>query len=406
MKILYIVPFLQHPSLQGPTRHYHFIRELSKDHAITLLAPTRSQVTPDAIQEMARYTERLMTFDISKRPLSIAQGKSRALAVLGHRLERRRRFRSALREMKAAFQQLLERESFDLILFHGKGVYPIIEDHDDLPIVVDFCDATSLRIRGTMRYVSSRWLPILLWRFGQMRRLERKLIRKASQLAFITGRDRDAILGPNGKAEIVPNIVDLEYWTRRTNSPQPNCIMYSGGMEYRPAVDGALFLINRVLPLVRQSIPDIEVLIVGRDPTEELIATANRYPDVTVTGSVTDMRPYFERACVYACPLRIASGQQNKLIEAMAMEVPVVTTPVAAAGMRFDGAAEPPLVVADGATSLAEGITRILNSREAQVRLAVEGRRYIQNHFVAEHTMKLLRNMCLEAVRQWPTSAA
>lgn len=387
--------------MQGPTRHYHFIRELSQRHAITLLTPTRSPVTPEAMKEMGTYTERILVFDAIRNSTPAVNGKTRALSKLGKKIRRAKRARQAIREMKRAFLQMVQQESFDLVLFHGKSVFPVIKDWDGLPIVVDCCDATSMRIMGTMRHANLTELPWLLFRYLQVRQTEKKLVRKTPHLAFITGRDRDAILGPTNGVRVLPLGMDLDYWTRKTSDPEPNCIMYSGGMDYRPNVDGALYLIKRILPLVRQSISNLRVLIVGRDPLPELLEVAQHHPDVTITGSVEDMRPYFERATLYAAPLRFGAGMQNKLLEAMAMEVPVVTTPIAADGVRVDGGTELPLLIADGEEQFAECVIHLLRQQQERTRLAAEGRRFIESHFVWSRNAEILEAMCVDAVEQY-----
>ncbi len=401
MRILYITPFFQHPTMKTNPRHYYFIRELSRRHTITLLTATRSPIMPEAMKEMATYTERILVFEAIRNSTPASNGWARAFSRLGERVRHARRNRMAIREMKRAFLELVNQDSFDLVLFHGKSVFPVIEDWDGLPMVVDFCDATSMRIMGTMRHANMAEVPWLLLRYLHIRQIEKKLIRKTPHLAFISGRDRDAILVPTDAVRVVPNGVDLDYWTRNTSDPEPNCIMYSGGMVYRPNVDGALYLIKRILPLVRQSIPNLRVLIVGRDPLPELIEIAQHYPDVTITGSVEDMRPYFERATVYAAPLRFGAGMQNKLLEAMAMGVPVVTTPIAADGVRVHSDTELPLVVADGEKQFAECIIQLLERGQERTRLAAEGRRFIKSHFVWSRNADILEKMCVDAVEQY-----
>lgn len=404
MRILYITPFFQHPNIPGPTRHYHFIRELSKRHKITLLTPVKSYIPAKAMEEMNSYTERILTFDTIQNGVSpqadewgrIQKG---LLQKAGKRLRQMRRNGQAIKEMKKAFLQLVEREAYDVVLFHGKSVFSVIEDCDRLPVVVDVCDATSLRIAGMMPFASVPRLPWLMWKYHRIRQIERKIIKKTPYLAFISNRDREAVLGRNSRARIVPNIVDVKYWKRRTNHREPNCIIFSGAMDYHPNHDGALYLINQILPLARQSIPDLQVLIAGRDPRPELLEAARPYPDITITGSVDDMRPYFERATLCAASLRIASGQQNKLLEAMAMEVPVVTTPVAAAGVQMDGI-EAPLVVAEGEKAFAEEILRLLTHEEERTRLAVAGRCFVEEHFGWAHSAEILEEMCIKAIKQ------
>ena len=134
---------------------------------------------------------------------------------------------------------------------------------------------------------------------------------------------------------MVPNAVDLDYWTRSTpaqpTGAAPRVVM-TGVMDYPPNHDAAMRLAERIMPSVREEVPDAELVIAGRDPGPELRAAGDAHPWLTVTGALPDLRPEMERGAVYCAPLRFASGIQNKLLEALAMEVPVVTTPVVADG--------------------------------------------------------------------------
>jgi glycosyltransferase involved in cell wall biosynthesis len=301
--------------------------------------------------------------------------------------------------MKKAFLELVERETFDVVIFHGKSVFPVIEGWDKLPIVVDFCDATSMRIAGRMEYAKPVEKPLLYLRYLQARQTEKSLLKKSPHIAFISCRDREAILGPASRAKIIPNAVDTDYWRRKTNVRQPNCIMLHGGMDYRPNHDAAMVLIQRILPLLRPALPDLEVLIVGRDPLPALVKAAENNPGVTVTGGVDDIRPYLERATVYTAPLRFASGQQNKLLEALAMEVPVVTTPVAAAGLRVDDGVESPVVIAQSDQQFADAVIDLFKQKAERDRLSVLGRNYIEHYFTEAHSVEVLEAMCGEAIK-------
>jgi glycosyltransferase involved in cell wall biosynthesis len=385
--------------MQGPTRHYYFMRELAREHSITLLTPTRSEATPEALQEISSFTEQMLVFDAKREPSGDGNSESKLTSVIAGKIRELRQANDMIRDMKRSFLELVRERSYDLVLFHGKNVFTIIEDWDDLPIVIDLCDATSMRIAHRMRYARKVKLPWLMWRYRKARKTEKKMVDKTPHVAFITGRDRTAILGPDSKAAVVPNMVDLQYWARKTHRSQANCIMYSGGMDYRPNVDGALVLIRQIVPLLRRSINDLQVLIVGRDPAKELIDAAHGQADIVITGAVDDMRPYFERTSVYVAPLRYASGQQNKLIEAMAMEVPVVTTQVAAEGMRFDDGEEVPVLVADDEVQFAASVVGLLEDAEKRAGLAKDGRRFIEKHFVRSNSVGVLERMCVEATQ-------
>jgi len=170
-------------------------------------------------------------------------------------------------------------------------------------------------------------------------------------------------------------------------------------MNYPPNVDAAVFLLDKILPLVRRILPNLEVLIVGRDPSPEIVNMAQRYPDVTVTGAVDDVRPYLERADVFVAALRFASGVQNKVLEAMSMEVPVVTTPVVAAGLSMDGV-EPQLIVCVNAEEIAAGITKLMAHTEERARLSAEGRRFVEAHCSWSRSAQILEELCITATEQ------
>ncbi len=400
MRILYVTPAFHHPSLRGPTRCYHFARELAKRHAITLLALSRVEVSRAARQEMESYTEQILLFDTRRVSDSRWRVVLEKLPFVGRRLGKDLRRRDAIQRMREAFTELVREGSYDVVLFHGKQTLPVLDGFADLPVVVDFCDAGSLGTKTRLRHAGVSELPFVLLRHLQMRQIERKLVRKSPHLAFISQRDREVILGPGSRAEVVSIGVDLEFWKRRAAPASSPAIILSGIMNYAPNVDAALQLVDEILPLVRRSIPDVEVLIVGRDPTPALLERSRALPRVTVTGFVEDLRPYLERAAVCAAPLRFGAGVQNKILEAMAMEVPVVTTSIAAAGLRVEGAGEPPLCVADDGGRFAACLVGLLQDSRGRARLAREGRRFVEDHFVWSRQAEKLEEMCLEAVRE------
>jgi glycosyltransferase involved in cell wall biosynthesis len=305
--------------------------------------------------------------------------------------------------MSNTARQLVGKEKFDVVLFGGRYTLPAAEGLK-LPMVVDCCDTHSARFLGEMWH--TRWIrrPVVLLRYLVMRRMEMKAAHLTPYVTFISERDRRALLGPSATCEILQQGVDYDYWHRSGSESEPNCIVFSGAMDYSPNDDGAQFLINRVLPLVRQAIPNIKTMIVGRDPLPALTKAAEPYPDVTVTGTVPDVRPYLERAAVYVAPLRFASGVQNKVLEAMAMELPVVTTPVVADGLVWDGV-RAPVIVAKHAFDIAEQIIRLLNDAKERARLGQQGREFVVEHCRWSRSADKLESMCLAAAKSGAAGA-
>ncbi len=400
MRILHITPALQHPTVRGPHRHYHFLRELSPRHAITGLTLIRSAVDAGALREVGAHADGMFAYDVAGGAGPPGLGWAGRLPAFGPRLARHLRVRGGLRQMRDTYRRLAASGRFDVVLFHGKSVFPVVAGRRDLPIVVDFCDATSMRIRQRVEGAGllRRWLYAA--RYAQVRRLERHLVAMTPHRAFISPRDRAAVLGEADASPIVPNGVDLAYWQRAAPPwrGRPRLAL-TGVMDYQPNADAAVVLIDRVLPRVRAVVPDAEVVIIGRDPAPDLVARARAVPGVTVTGFVDDMRPYLEQASVLVAPLRYASGTQNKLLEAMAMALPVVTTPIAAAGLQID-ATPPPVVVADDDDALASAVVRVL--RDAAVRDALEaaGPCYVAERFDWSRSAARLEAMCLAAIEE------
>jgi glycosyltransferase involved in cell wall biosynthesis len=156
--------------------------------------------------------------------------------------------------------------------------------------------------------------------------------------------------------------------------------VFTGGMNYPPNTDAALTLIRTVMPRVWATAPDTRLAIVGRDPTSDLLAMATD-ARVTVTGFVEDVRPHLEDATVFAAPLRFGAGIQNKLLEAMAFELPVVASSIAADGLRVDAETTPPITVADDAAPFAAAVVEALVDATRDSRPARDARAYVATHF-------------------------
>jgi glycosyltransferase involved in cell wall biosynthesis len=158
-------------------------------------------------------------------------------------------------------------------------------------------------------------------------------------------------------------------------------------MDYYPNQECMFDFCANVLPLLRQRRADVRLCIVGADPSAE-VRKLGEIPGVTVTGSVPDVRPYVRRSAVMVAPLNIARGTQNKILEAMAMGVPVVTTRAAAKGV--DALPGEHFLVADSAEEKAIAVLRLLEDRGEHHRLAIAGRARMLSHHSWPSSMRRL----------------
>jgi polysaccharide biosynthesis protein PslH len=366
MRVLYITAEVPYPLTSGYLRHFHFLRGLAREHTITHLSLTRRAIVPpEARTVLAPFVAQLEVFG--------AGGPGP-----GGRVRRAVRLRRAARDLRGAVADHLAGGGIDVVVLSGKDTFPALEAIDGVPLVIDVCDAASLRLGGELAVASWRQRPILAARRAEIARVERRLVARTPHLLFASDRDRSALRAAQGT--VVPNGIDLNYWARQAPPADGATVAFSGVMGYRPNHDAAVRLVSGVLPRVRERAPDARVVVAGRDPLPALCDAAAREPGATLTGACPDLRPHLEAAAVYCAPLRFASGIQNKLLEALAMELPVVTTDVAAAGLRVAGE-EPPLLVADDDDGLARAVAGLLADPAERARLGAAGRRYVEQHF-------------------------
>jgi len=162
-----------------------------------------------------------------------------------------------------------------------------------------------------------------------------------------------------------------------TSNHQP-VIVFTGAMDYYANIDGVAWFTKEILPLIKKEIPAIQFYIVGSNPTKEVLSLSSNN-GVTVTGYVPDTREYLNRATVVVVPLRIARGIQNKILEAMAMGIPVVATPQA-----FEGIEAKPdrdLILGENVEKIAKGVNKLIKEVSLRKLLGNNARRVIENNY-------------------------
>ena len=256
-----------------------------------------------------------------------------------------------------------------------------------------------MRLLGSLRYGSRLMAPVYASGYLRLRRLEQRLVRTVEHHSFITPRDRDAVEQASPRSVIIPNGIDVDYWTpAHDEAPVPPRVVFTGVMRYAPNVDAALQLIDRVLPRLAERIPDVELTIVGREPKQRLLDRAAT-PGVTVTGSVDDVRPYLDSSTVFAAPIRFGAGMQNKVLKRWPWSFRSwqhLSLP-----MGSGSTTEPrlrswlPTVLDEFAAAIAE----LTASRDRCRALGRSGRAYVAEHFEWTGSAAKLKELCIAAAR-------
>ena len=301
--------------------------------------------------------------------------------------------------MTAAIGAAVSSEKYDVVLdVAANMLLSLPEGQMPVPLVVDSMDEPLLRDFRAFRHLPATTWPRLLRQILMYWRYERSLLGRAAINVYASEVDADFYrrVFPGRRAAFVPNGVDLEFFrVRRSDGEQleDRIIVFEGNMMFPPNIDAARRLCTEILPQIRMKGASPRVCLVGRDPPAEVRALEG--PDVEVTGTVSDIRPYLERAAVFACPMKLGSGIKNKILQAWAVGLPVVASPQSLGGLpAHDGQN---ILVRDSPSAFADGVLELLGNRARAQALGLEGRRTVERHFSWESCSNMFDEVLNEA---------
>ncbi len=199
---------------------------------------------------------------------------------------------------------------------------------------------------------------------GWMQYYEPRMAATFDRVIAVSEEDRALLTQrvPALRVDVVPNGVDTRALVPLARNRGRPALLFVGSMAYRPCVDGAVWLVREILPLLRRSHPDLDVWIVGKQPNAEVRALAGA--GVFVTGEVDDVRSYYGRSTLAVAPLRAGGGSRLKILEAMALGRCVVTTTIGAEGLRVTPGTH--LAVADDTAAFARAVAALLDDESGR----------------------------------------
>lgn len=386
------------PRTGDKVRAYQVARHLAHHHELTLASLVDEPAAQPNRTELCREIPDIESAVISpvrkrfRALLHLAGGGSATMAYFDSR---------ALRARVAA---RLKADRFDVLYVSSSSMAQYVNGSATIPVLMDFVDVDSDK---WLQY-ADRLPPHKAWVYrleGQrLRQHELRAARRANRCLVATPHEEALLhtLAPWAPTTVIPNGVDLDYFRPPSHVEPSAVIIFTGAMDYFPNVDAVTHFSREVFPRIRRRVPAAQLVIVGKNP-EPAVRHLARLPGVHVTGTVADVRPFLRQAAVAVAPLRIARGVQNKVLEAMAMGLPVVATSKAHEGLEACPGQH--LFVEDDPAGVAERVAGLLETPELRTEVGRAARRFVETHHSWGASLAKLDQVLIEVTRSAAVSA-
>ncbi|MDE2951685.1 MAG: glycosyltransferase family 4 protein [Chloroflexota bacterium] len=370
---------------------WHLARELSgRGHTIDLLALYDRDDDP---QRIAAYREFFRHIEL------IRESRRGGEAYLQRLFDPSKRFArnadiSFNPDLWTAIKRHLRSHDYDVA--HCFGSVSVYEYHPlfaDKPNLITPYESHALFLQSAARQgqlSAALRLPIV-------RRFERFMYAPYDRTVVIAEKDRDMLLSlqPQLSVDVIPNGIELAQFPWQGEDRDGGTLLFVGNFEYRPNQDAARLLIERIMPEIWRQMPGAQLQLVGNDPPEWMLNLADRR--ILVTGRVPEVQPFLARATAFVCPLRMGAGQKNKALEALAMGIPLVATPLSVDGINVEHGQS--AIIAE-AKDIAAAALHVLRDEELRRRLSLRGRELVETEYTWQKTAASYERLYDELTRQ------
>lgn len=390
MKFLFFANRVPYPPYRGDKlKIYNLAKRLSKSHELHLLtfAQTKEDLQYKAELEKIFTQVHFVYLPKWQSALNCLQAiwDAKPLQVLY--------FNSAA--MKRKLSEVLTADAFDAIHVQHLRLSPYLQNKKNLARILDMPDAFSLYWERRMKAQRNLFLK-LFSSIEYKRVLQYEQVTKDYNLSLVCSKeDEEYLLSKHGieNISLLPNGVDLDLFKAGNHDYTHNhTLLFTGNMDYAPNVDAVVYFSSDILPLIRQKHPDVKFVIAGQRPVAKVQALAS--DTIQVTGFVKDLAEVYNNASIVVAPLRFGAGTQNKVLEAMAMGVPVVCSNIGFKGLGItsgDGA-----IMQTEPAKFAETVIQLLDSAAKRQMTGQKGEEIIKSSFGWDSIAKRLEGYLIQ----------
>lgn len=388
MRILWLSHLVPYPPKGGALqRSHHLLRLAAERFEVHLVAFNQRALLPDrTAMEAAAAAIRPWLGSLAIEPIPADRSRAAWYAVAGRALVDSRPFDElwlqSSRVRAAVAAATAKVGPFDLIHVDTLGMWQY-RPREPAAVVLNHHNVES-QLMGRRAENESR--PLHRAYFKREARKLATVEAYASTTSAINlvvsslDADRLRTVAPHALTAVVPNGVDVDYFTPGDQERHnPETLLFVGSMGWFPNAEAAAVLARDIWPLLRNADPALQLVLVGPNPPHTLLLAARDDDRLLVTGMVPDVRPYFEQAIAFVCPMRDGGGTRLKILDALAMKCPVVATPMAVEGLGLQP--DRHFLAANSPTQFRAQILRLRTEPGLRSRLREEGRTLVAERY-------------------------
>lgn len=384
MKIFVLLPRIPWPLEKGDKlRAYNQIKQLSNDNEVVLCAlnTDKNANKEEAYKALQPYCISVTFIDINK--ISILFNIIKAF-LKGLPIQCGYFYNSKAHKI---VHNLIEKNKPDMLFGQLLRVAEYLR-FEKTAKAIDYQDVFSIGMKRRADIAPFYLKPIFNMEYNRLRRYEHDIFDDFDVKTIISIQDRDDI--DHTKKEeilIVPNGVDHEYYSPQQQEKKYD-IVFTGNMAYAPNVNAVEYLSNHILPLVWEKLPNTKMYIAGATPDPRVKKVASER--IIISGWLDDMRDAYAQSKIFIAPMRIGTGLQNKLLEAMSMRLPCITTSLANGSLHAEDGKE--ILVGDNEQELAKHIITLLTDKEKAESIAQNGYNFVHRVYDWGEATKIMEN--------------
>lgn len=388
MKMMILLSRVPYPLEKGDKlRAYHQIKRLAQHHNLILCCLNDKPLHPEALEQLTPLCDELVIIKLPRWKiwLNVLRGFFSKEPLQMHYFYHKK----AQEEIDHLIEKHLPKHIFCQLV----RVTEYVRKYTIIPKTLDYMDALSKGVERRIEKAPFYFRPFVQLEARRLAQYEQEVFADFENHVIISEQDKQLIDHPRqSEIAVIPNGVDLDFFKPQESTKEYE-LVFTGNMSYQPNVESARFIAQQILPLVRKSIPNARVLISGANPAPAVKSLASK--SVTVSGWVADIRDSYACGTVFLAPMQIGTGLQNKLLEAMAMKLPCVTSELA--NNALGALPGKSILIGYSTEDYAEKIVQLLRDDQLRANLAQQGYDFVRQVYNWDQTSESLNQLMLGA---------